>query len=263
MKLTQEQKSYLQSIDSKKKRKKQKTLFENENFFLNKEFRELLSGYDIKLEKINENKFQWFSYLGNTYTRIKKPKNILKQIILAIKQPKECYFIYHNGGLHKINKAFNIDDYIPREVLSSIEDSISLMEEKENVLNDSFKKECKTDFGEFFNNVFKNDEVEEEKKPKVGSSLAKEQLRDLTSPKEKQQGAFAVGNKPYNQDDIDKICNKESISAIEKSKEYARQEAKNIRFSLNDMKMCWEKSRREYFFYTGLNFETFIKSLEK
>jgi len=183
MKLSLEQKSYLQSIDSKKKRKKQKKAFK----FLNETIENLFGEIDIT------HKTRYFLADGTNKTEI----------------------------------------------------------------------EPTIDFGEFFNNVFKNDEVEEEKKPKVESSLAKEQLRNLTSPKEKQQGAFAIGNKPYNQDDIDKICNKEPISAIEKSKEYARQKAEKIRFSLNDMKMCWKKSKKEQFAFTGVNFETFIKSLEK
>jgi len=132
MKLSEQQRSYLASIDSKKKRRKQKEEFKMQN---------LLFGNDIA--EMSEN-------------------------------PLDIYFDFS----WKTKKA---------------------------------KDECKTDFGEFISKVLNTDNVLN------APVLTKEQLRDLTEPKKQYEGvlektsenlrnAFAVGNKPYSQEDIEAIC---------------------------------------------------------
>jgi len=135
IKMTAEQKSYLKSIDSKNKRKKQKKTFK----FLNETIENLFGEIDIT------HKIRYFLADGTNKTEIEPP----------------------------------------------------------------------IDFGEFFNNVFKNDKVEEEKKPKVGSSLAKEQLMDLTEPKEEFHSIGQIifdSKKEYTLGDMEKCFNESRIT---------------------------------------------------
>jgi len=165
MKLTLEQKSYLKSIDSKKKRKKQKKEFKIHN---------LLFGNDID------------ETLENLYSKMKNIKH------------KTTYFI--TDGIFK------------------------------------YEIEPPIDFGKLFK--------------KEDTTLTKDMLKDLTQQKEEYKGILEnVSENLHN--------------AFKATTPICNQEPDKKMYSLADMKKCWFKSRKEHSFYTGIDFDSFVKSLEK